>query len=137
MSLQYTIDCFANISSREACTITQKLDLDQMSERSIHTLKDTNVKKEKKSPSAADLGLFASYNPVWICHIKCRTKCPRNFRPPPLILLTQTNKRQRTHLGNSVYKKRRRENFNSLFYAVSWLTRKAGHEHMQPNSEIV
>ena len=65
MSLQYTIGCFANISSRKACTVTQKLDLDQMIDRSIHTLKDTNV-EGKKSPFAADLGLFASYNPVWM-----------------------------------------------------------------------
>ena len=33
--LQYTSDCFADISTREACTVTQKLDLDQMSERSV------------------------------------------------------------------------------------------------------
>ena len=43
VSPQYTIDCFADISIREACTVTQKLDLDQMSERNIRTLKDTNI----------------------------------------------------------------------------------------------
>ena len=35
--------CFANISTWKVCTITQKLDLDQMSEGS--TLKNTNVVK--------------------------------------------------------------------------------------------
>ena len=34
---QYTIDCFADVSTQEACTVTQKLDLDQMSEKSIRT----------------------------------------------------------------------------------------------------
>ena len=29
VSPQYTIDCFADISTQEACTVTQKLDLDQ------------------------------------------------------------------------------------------------------------
>ena len=29
------INCFTDISTQEACTVTQKLDLDQMSERSI------------------------------------------------------------------------------------------------------
>ena len=41
MSPQYTIDCSADASTQEACTVTQKLDLDQMSERSIRILKDT------------------------------------------------------------------------------------------------
>ena len=44
-SPQYTINCFADISTQEACTVTQKLDLDQMSERSIRILKDTNMTK--------------------------------------------------------------------------------------------
>ena len=39
---QYTIDCFADIGTQEACTVTQKLDPDQMSE-STRTLKDTNM----------------------------------------------------------------------------------------------
>ena len=38
MSPQNTIDCFADVSTQEACTVTQKRDLDQMSERSIRTL---------------------------------------------------------------------------------------------------
>ena len=44
VSPQYTIYSFAD-STREACTVTQKLDLDQMSARSIRTLKDTNILK--------------------------------------------------------------------------------------------
>ena len=36
-----SINCFTDISTQEACTVTQKLDLDQMSERSIRILKDT------------------------------------------------------------------------------------------------
>ena len=43
VSLHYRTHCFANISTWKVCTVTQKLDLDQMSERS--TLKDTNVIK--------------------------------------------------------------------------------------------
>ena len=35
------INGFTNISTQEACMVSQKLDLDQMSERSIHILKDT------------------------------------------------------------------------------------------------
>ena len=55
-----------------------------------------------------------------------------------VVLLTQTNKRQRTHLGNNIYRKRRRNNFLSLFCAVyPWAcwrtTRKAG-RHIEPNS---
>ena len=44
VSPQYTmsIDCFADISAREVCMVSQKLDLDQMFERSIRTLKATN-----------------------------------------------------------------------------------------------
>ena len=45
VSPQYTIDCFADISTQELCTVTQKLDLDQMSERSIRILKVTNMTK--------------------------------------------------------------------------------------------
>ena len=46
MSPQYTIDCFADISTQEACTVTQQLDLDQMSaERRIRIRKDTNIIK--------------------------------------------------------------------------------------------
>ena len=46
MSPQYTIDCFADISTQETCTVTQKLDLDQMSaERRIRIRKDTNIIK--------------------------------------------------------------------------------------------
>ena len=35
VSPQCMIHCFANISTRKACRVTQKLDLDQMSERSM------------------------------------------------------------------------------------------------------
>ena len=41
----YTIDCFAAISIPEACTVTQKQDRDQVSERRIRTLKDTDMIK--------------------------------------------------------------------------------------------
>lgn len=46
VSPQYTTTCFANISTQEACMITQKLDLDQMWKEQTHTLKtvkDTEV----------------------------------------------------------------------------------------------
>ena len=76
----YTIDCFAGISTQEECTVTQKLDLDQMSERSmyliyniyyiIHTLKDS-----------------VRMILIMIFDIKQRKKCPRNFLPPLWILL--------------------------------------------------
>ena len=45
MGPQYTIDRFADFSAEEAGTVTQKLDLDQMSKRSMYTLMDTNVIK--------------------------------------------------------------------------------------------
>ena len=51
VSPQYTIDCFTDVSTREACTVTpsislsQKLGLDKMFERSIRTLKSTNMIK--------------------------------------------------------------------------------------------
>ena len=32
------ISCFTDVSTQEACTVTQKLDLDQMSERSIRIM---------------------------------------------------------------------------------------------------
>ena len=35
------INHFTEMSTREACMVTQKLDLGQMSERSLHILKDT------------------------------------------------------------------------------------------------
>ena len=35
------INCFTDISTQEACTVTQNLDLDQMSNGSIRILKDT------------------------------------------------------------------------------------------------
>ena len=45
------------------CAVTQKLDLDQMSKRSIRTLKDHTV--DKTHFCVQTLGLFASYDPVW------------------------------------------------------------------------
>jgi len=59
-----TIDCFADISIRDGCTVTQKLDLDQMSERSRRTLKDTNI--IKLTFLLHILGFFASYDPDWM-----------------------------------------------------------------------
>ena len=51
------INCFTDISTQEACTVTQKLDLHQMSERSIRILKDTYIWLH----SLSVLGLFVSY----------------------------------------------------------------------------
>ena len=42
-SPQYTIDCFADITTQEACTVTQKIDLDQLFDKNIRMLKDTNM----------------------------------------------------------------------------------------------
>ena len=71
VNTQYRINCSANISSQEECTVTQKLDLDQMSESSIHILKDTNM---IKLLPVANFG-FICFDPVWmiliifvICH---------------------------------------------------------------------
>ena len=36
-------NCFTDISTQEACRVTQKLDVDQMSERRIRILKDTDI----------------------------------------------------------------------------------------------
>ena len=47
VSPQYWTDCFADISTPEACTVIQKLDLDQMPDRSIRTPKDTSMTKLK------------------------------------------------------------------------------------------
>ena len=57
-----TIDCFANIITQEACTVTQKLDLDQMSDRSIRILE----LKDQTRFLLQILGLFASYDPIWM-----------------------------------------------------------------------
>ena len=85
---------FANISTQEACTVTQKLDLDQISERSICILKDTNI-------TLSFVFFSSSFSPrfVWptlddssdICEIKWRQKWPRNFRPPsdPILFSSQ------------------------------------------------
>ena len=40
---QYTSDCFADISTQETCTVTHKLDLAQMSQGSMRTLKGIHV----------------------------------------------------------------------------------------------
>ena len=58
-------------------------------------------------------------------------------------LSTDTDKQETTALGNSVYRKRRRKDFRSLFCAVcTWAywqetTREAGQQHLQPNSEEI
>ena len=59
---QYTIYRFADISTQEVCRVTQKLDLDQVCERSIPILKETNMIKHFLLQI---LGLFASCDPVW------------------------------------------------------------------------
>ena len=92
-----TIDCFADIALGTG-VVTQKLDLDQMSERSIRTLKDTNI--IKLTFLLHIYGFFASYDPDWmilmmfptglfasydpdddsdVCDLKRRVKCPSNF----------------------------------------------------------
>ena len=58
--------------------VTQKLDLDEMSERSTRTLKDKNYKTHFLLQI---MGLFASYRPCLddsddICDIKRCTTCP-------------------------------------------------------------
>ena len=73
------INCFANISIKEAYRVTQKLDLDVMSERSTRTLKDKN---DKTYFLLQILGLFASYRPFLddsddISDIKRHIKCLR------------------------------------------------------------
>ena len=86
---QYTIDCFADTSTREACTVTQKLDLDQTSERSIRTRKDTNI--IKLTFLVANFGFIRFIWP-WlddsddVCDLKWRVKCPSSFRPSPWII---------------------------------------------------
>ena len=50
------INCFTDISTQETCTVTQKLDLDQMSERSIVILKDTYIGLH--TPSVAKFGFI-------------------------------------------------------------------------------
>ena len=71
MSPQHTIDCFADINTREACTVTQKLDLDHnvWKERGMRTVchwsRDTNQFKVLKTHFLLQiLGLFVSYDAV-------------------------------------------------------------------------
>ena len=65
MSPQCTVNCFADISTWEVCIVTQKLALDQMSEKSI--IMNTKGHKSDKSHFLLQiLGLFTSYNPVWV-----------------------------------------------------------------------
>ena len=54
-----SVNCFTDISTWEAYTVTQKLDLDQMSERSIHMLKDTKIWLH--SLSVASFGFIVLY----------------------------------------------------------------------------
>ena len=85
----YTIDCFADVSTQEACTVTQKLDLDQMSERSIRTLKDTNI--IKLTFCCKFWGCSLCMTLFWwfwwyLWPKKAFKKWLRNFRPSPWIL---------------------------------------------------
>ena len=78
------VDCFADISTEEVlCTVTLKLDLDQMFERSILTQKDTNMIK---------LTFCCKF---WVYSLPCADDCDDtrdikwrlgNFRPPPWTL---------------------------------------------------
>ena len=51
-----SINCFTDISTEEACTVTQKLDLNKISGRSIHILKDTYI--QLHSLSVANFGFI-------------------------------------------------------------------------------
>ncbi len=90
--------CFADIRTQEACTVTQKLDLDQISERSIRTLKDTNITLSFASlpPTPHPRARF-----VWptlddssdICDIKWRQNVPaisdRHLGYYPILISSQ------------------------------------------------
>ena len=105
---QYTIGCFADISTWEVCTVTppQKLDLDQMSESNVHIYTEGH-KYDYIHFLLQILGLFASYDPVWtilmisvICHkfwmiltilfcdLLWRIKCPRTEFPTASLDIT-------------------------------------------------
>ena len=71
----------ADISTLEASTVTQNLNLDQMFERSIRTLKDTNITVDTHFLFHILLLFFASYDPLWmililICILKWRQNVP-------------------------------------------------------------
>jgi len=55
-------DCFADISTRAACTVTQKLDLDQMCKWGMRSPKDTYMLETYFLLQI--WGLFASYDPI-------------------------------------------------------------------------
>ena len=57
-------DCFADISTREERTVTQKLDLDQMSEMTEYTHTERH-KYHNTHFLLQILGLFTSYDPDW------------------------------------------------------------------------
>ena len=54
------INCLTDISTREACRVTQKLDLDQMSERSIGMHMEGHI-YDYRHLLLQILGLFVSY----------------------------------------------------------------------------
>ena len=86
-SVQDQLFCGHQLSGR--VQVTQKLDLDQMPEGSIHILKDTNMIK-----LTFCLGFICFvFDPVWtilmifvICHKLWGIKCPRNFWQPLWML---------------------------------------------------
>ena len=56
------INCFTDISAQEGCRVTQKLDLDQMSDRSILILKDIYIYIYDYTHFLLQIwGLFISY----------------------------------------------------------------------------
>ena len=64
VSLYYTIHCFANTTLRKrARLLTQKLDLDQMSERNMYIHTEGHI-YDKTHLLLQIVGLFASYDPV-------------------------------------------------------------------------
>ena len=80
-------NCFADINTQEACTVTQKIDLDQISERRIRTLKDTNIILPPSTPPPPPPPLRMTHFGwfFWYLWNKMASKCPKNFRPPTVI----------------------------------------------------
>ena len=86
-------NCFANISTQEACIVTEKLDPDQMSEtseRSIRPLKDTNIIKLtfccKFWGHSLCMTLFGWVWYLWPKMASKSSKMSQEFRPSPWIL---------------------------------------------------
>ena len=110
------INCFANISIKEAYTVTQNLDLDVMSERSTRTLKDKN---DKTHFLLQILGLFALYRPCLddsdISDIKRHIKCLRT------CFLNADVRKTIDHVLTHLQTVNKDETFESHFHCKYWL----------------